>query len=306
MSEAEDARARRKPKGGWRAPVTLLASAFVVLVAGSGWLALYPPVPVDLGGVPNLDARAERVSIPVGAGDHLDGWLLRGRRDALVVVFHGYGRDHTRAWRYGQFLNRAGYSVLAANFRSSRAANREPTTLGYYEMEDARAELDWVAAHRALAAHGLALFGESLGASVALTLASERPEVQAVVVDCPFADGKRAVEGAMQRFWHLPKEPFATLTRWMGEAVTGHDPYALEPLAACARLRDRPIFFIHSVHDDRLGVDQSEDLWRAAGGKDSLWVVPDGGHTEAWLHHRVEYERRVIAFLDRALATGRR
>src|SRR5689334_9963973 len=147
MAEDDKDARRAAVKRGWRGPLTLLVSAFIVLAAGSGWLALYPPVPMDLGGVPNLDARAERVRIPVGAGDHLNAWLLRGRRDALVVVFHGYGRDHTRAWRYGQFLNRAGYSVLTADFRSSRATDRKPTTLGYYEMEDARAELDWVAAH---------------------------------------------------------------------------------------------------------------------------------------------------------------
>jgi dipeptidyl aminopeptidase/acylaminoacyl peptidase len=304
MSEAEGAKVRPGRKGGWRGPFALLVSAFVVLVAGSGWLALYPPVPVDLGGVPNLDARAERLRIPVGAGDHLDGWLLRGRRETLIVVFHGYARDHTRAWRYAQFLNRVGYSVLTADFRSSRATHRLPTTVGAYELEDARAELDWVSDHPALATRGVALFGESLGGSVALRLASERPEVRAVVVDCPFADGRRAIEGSLQRQWHLPREPFATLARGFGEAITGVDPYALDAVAACSLLRDRPIFFIHSVHDNRFGTDQSEDLWRAAGAKDSLWIVPDGGHTEAWLHHRVEYERRVTAFLNRALAPG--
>ncbi|MGH7741903.1 MAG: alpha/beta hydrolase, partial [Candidatus Eiseniibacteriota bacterium] len=180
--------------------VLLIGSALVIFLAGSTWVALFPGVPEDLGGVPNLDRRAEHVRIPLAGADSLDGWLLRGTNPVTVLMFHGYGRDHHRMWRYAKFLGAAGYGTLAIDFRSSRAVNRKPTTLGHYELEDARAALEWLERDPRTHDHRLLVFGESLGGSVAVTLAGERPEVAAVVADCPFESGTRALEDACERW----------------------------------------------------------------------------------------------------------
>ena len=261
-------------------------------------MALYPGVPRDLGGVPNLDGRAEHVRVPVGGLDHLDAWRIPGRGSATVILLHGYGRDHTRTWRYAQFLLRAGYGVLAVDFRSSRLADRKPTTLGYYELEDARAALDWLEGEAPSPPARIGLFGESLGGSVALALAAERPEIRAVVADCPFESGTRALEDSFERWAHVPRWPAAPIAAAMAEAITGHDPRALDVGSAAASLRDRPLFLIACENDDRLSSIQARDLWRAAGSKDTLWTLADCGHNQAWLTHRSEYERRVLTFFD--------
>jgi len=286
----------RRPPG--RHPLfhtlTLALSALALFAAGSVWLLLFPPVPRDLDGAPDLDAQARRVSIPVG-GERLNGYVLAGRRPDLVVVFHGYGRDHTRAWRYAQFLNRAGYGVVTVDFRSSRQNQRKPTTLGTFELEDAEATLAWIAREPGLRRSRVALFGESLGASVALVLAARHPEVVAVVADCPFASGRRALEDTIHHWFLVPGEPAATIASSVARITTGHDPDALDVMGAAAALRGRPVFFIHAARDDRMRPEQAEDLWRAAGGKDSLWLTADG-HNEGWQKQRPEYERRVLAF----------
>ncbi len=48
--------------------IILSTTALAALaVGGSALLALYPLIPSDLGGAPNLDRQARRVRIPVGA-----------------------------------------------------------------------------------------------------------------------------------------------------------------------------------------------------------------------------------------------
>src|SRR5262245_63038203 len=190
--------------GGAARFALLSLAALILFGVGSTWLAFYPPVPRDLGGTPDLDSKARAVRIPVGR-DSLDGWYLAGREPAVVIVFHGYGRDHTRAWRYAQFLAGAGYGVLAVDFRSSRAHRRLPTTLGHHELADAEATLAWLERWPATRGARVALLGESLGASVGLVLAARHPEIAAVVADCPFASGRRALEDSIERWAHLPK-----------------------------------------------------------------------------------------------------
>jgi pimeloyl-ACP methyl ester carboxylesterase len=279
--------------------LVLAISALALFAGGSSYLALYPTVPVDLDGASNLDRVARHVRIPV-AGDSLDGWYLPGTGAASVIVFHGYGRDHTRAWRYASFLRRAGYGVLTVDFRSSRAHDRKPTTLGFYEMPDAEATLAWL--ERAPAPRGgrIGLLGESLGASVALVLAARHPEIATVVADCPFASGRRAIEDSMERWAHVPRA-LAPLACGLGRLVTGCDPCALDVTAAAESLRTRPLFFVHAMRDDRFGPTQARALWRAAGAKDAIWLM-DVGHNEGWQRQRAEYERRVLAFFEWTLA----
>jgi uncharacterized protein len=279
----------------------LAGSALVLFLAGSAWVAFYPPVPTDLAGAENLDARARHVKIPLADEDALDGWYLPPRNGAVVVLLHGYGRDHTRTWRYGGFLSRAGYGLLAFDFRSSRTASRVPTTLGYYELADARAALTWLRSQRGMRSAPVGLLGESLGGSIALMAAAERRDIRAVVVDCAFATGAQALEDASERWAHVPPGPSAWLCRQMGRVLTGHDPGALDAVAAAGALRGRPVLFIHSLRDDRLSASHPYALWEAAGHKDPLWIIADAGHNEGWIRHRALYESRVRAFFDRHL-----
>jgi len=281
-------------------PLIVAAGALVTAAGGSIAAVLYPPLPRDLGGAPNLDSEAERVRIPVGR-DELAAWVIPGHRDAVIVLFHGFGRTHHRAWRYATFLRRLGVHLVTVDFRSSRWRGRKPTTLGLHEREDARAVLDWVQRQPRFAGCRIGLFGESLGAAVALDLAAERGDVAAVVADCAFARAWQALEHACERCARLPRRPGATLLRSIGRAATGYDPGTFSPVDVVHALADRPVFFVHGAADNRVGDGQARLLWRAAGAKDPLWIVEGCGHTDAWRRHTRLYERRVTAFYACAL-----
>jgi fermentation-respiration switch protein FrsA (DUF1100 family) len=285
-------------------PTLILISASglaAIALGGIALLGLYPIVPLDLGGAPNLDRRARRVRIPVDENDWIAGWHLAGRRNAVVLVFHGYGRNHCRAWRYGAFLHQAGYHVLAVDFRSSRTLGRKPTTLGHFELPDAQATIEWVRRQPALEGLRIGVLGESLGGAVALLLAARNPDVAAVVADCAFATGRLALEASCERWAHLPRWPSASILRSLIRNVTGRDPGQVDALAAASGLCDRPVLFIHGMLDNRFSPDQARRLWRAAGSKDPLWLIPDAGHNQGWKKHRAIYEQRVGAFLARHL-----
>ena len=266
--------------------IVLLVSALLLLAGGSAWIALYPSVPADLGGVENLDAKSLHVRIPVGEDDHLDAWYLEGTRPATVVLFAGYARDHRRMWRYGQFLHHLGVHVLNVDFRSARRFDRKPTTLGYWELRDAHAALDWVRARPGLAGHRVALFGESLGGSTAIALAAERPDVAAVVADCQFASADAAIADGFQYVLHLPAFALAELARQVGKLITGHDPGELDVTPALRSLNGRPVLLIQTRMGDRFSRKQVERLTASLGLAGETWTMDDVKHTEAWIHHR--------------------
>jgi fermentation-respiration switch protein FrsA (DUF1100 family) len=279
----------------------LLRGALVLLalLVAWAWLAFYPVIPADLGGVRSLDAEARPVRIAAAPGDSIDGWYLEGRAPAVVLLLHGHGRDHRRMWRYGRFLREAGYGVLAVDFRCARARRRAPTTLGHYETADAQAALDWLRARRG-GGRPIGILGESLGGAVALTVAARNADVAAVIDDSGFASGREAIDDFFTRTGRLPVAP-TSLVRAFARAFTGVDPGALDVRQAASALRDRPVLFIHGDADARIAPEQTLSLWRAAGERHPLWIVPGAGHNEGWLRRRQDYERRVTGFLDEHL-----
>lgn len=285
--------------------LVLALGALVLFLAGSAWLALYPAVPADLGGVRNLDHEARLVRIPVAGADSLDGWLLPGGDRAVIVMCPGYARDRRRMWRYAQFLRGDGYSLLALDFRSARARDRRPTTLGVYEREDLDAALDWVAAQPRWKHARIGLFGESLGGSAVLAAAAARPEVAAVVADCPFATGELAVRDGFACRLGMPAWPFTDLALWVGRAVTRHDIGSLDTRRALAELDGRPVLLVQTSRGDRFAKDQVRMLENAAGPGAEGWTVSDSRHNEVWLDHRREYETRVRGFFARHLLGAR-
>ena len=288
-----------------RGALVLLLSAVLLFAAGSAWIALHPAVPADLGGVENLDSRAKRVRIPVGEDDHVDAWVLPGTRPATVLLFAGYARDHRRMWRYAHFLRDLGVHVVNVDFRSARPLRRKPTTLGFWEVRDVRAVLDWVRANPEFRGHRVAFYGESLGGAAALAVAAERPDVAAVVADCPFASADAAIADGLQLVYHVPAFPFAPLARFVGRGVTGHDPGALDVTEALRALQGRPVLVIQTRREDRFSRRHVERITQSLGLRGETWVLDDVKHTEAWLEHREPYERRVRAFLRYNLGLAR-
>lgn len=285
--------------------LVLALSALVLFLGGTAWLSLYPAIPRDLAGAKNLDAAARRVRIPVGDGDHLDAWLLPGTQRAVIVLFAGYARDHYRTWRYAQFLKPDGYTLLAVEFRSGRATNRKPTTLGAYEREDAEAVLAWLARRPEYRKARIGLFGESLGGATALAAAADHPEVTAVVVDCPFASGELAVRDAFACQLGMPAWPFAPLAVTFGRLATQRDFAGLDARAALRALGTRPVLLIQTARGDRFSVEQVRALEGAAGPGVEGWTVTDSRHNAVWLDHRREYEARVRAFFAAHLLRAR-
>src|SRR5262245_255653 len=143
----------------------------------------------------------------------------------------------------------------------------------------------------------VALFGESLGGATALALAAQRPDVAAVVADCPFASGDAAITDGFARVLHLPAYPLAPLARTLGRLITGHDPGELDVTQVLRQLHGRPVLLIQTKREDRFSRTQVDRLTQALGAGGETWTLEDVKHTEAWLDHREEYERRVGRFV---------
>jgi fermentation-respiration switch protein FrsA (DUF1100 family) len=100
-----------------------------------------------------------------------------------IVYFHGNAQN--LAARHNKFrtLMAEGFGLMAASYQGYSGSEGSPSEAGIYE--DARTAI------RALEAKGIphqdmVLYGESLGTGVAVQMATEYPDVYAVVLEAPY------------------------------------------------------------------------------------------------------------------------
>jgi uncharacterized protein len=159
-----------------------------------------------------------------------------GRPGPAVLVCNGNGGNRSLRAPLAAALARMGLAVLLFDYRGYGGNPGHPTEAGL--AADARAALDYLAARPEVDPARVVYFGESLGAAVALRLATERPPA-ALVLRSPFAS--LAEVGQL----HYPLVPVSLLLRdrYDSAALAGR---LAAPLLVVAGGRDRIIPASHS------------------------------------------------------------
>jgi len=143
-------------------------------------------------------AQTNRVSFD-SHGTRCAAWVTYPdgeRAHPAVVLIHGLGANHQMMLRrYEQALAGAGIATLAFDYRNTGESEGNPRQriAMRRQHKDVAAALEFLQADRRIDANRVGLWGTSLGAMHALRMATERPDVAAVVVQCPIVHGPGAV-----------------------------------------------------------------------------------------------------------------
>lgn len=250
--------------------ISLLDMADLGLLALGGWgLAvlllflfqgrlIYRP---DMGAATPEEAGTPWLRI-VRDGDRLLGWWSPPRDpDGLVLaVFHGNRGTLARMAAKTAPWHDWGFGLFLGTYRGYEGKPGRPCEDGL--ADDGRACLDWLAAQGVSERH-VVLYGESLGAAVALMLAGEY-KARGLVLEAPFSS-LTAMAG--ERHPWVP-------ARWLLRHVYNN-------LARISGLC-LPILILHGDSDRTTPVIHSRRLAERAGGRCRLAVIPGAGHLDVY------------------------
>jgi len=256
-----------------RVAVPVLLAAFAILVLFGLWLRwieprmLYYPVR-HLEDTPlRLGWRFEEVFLTAADGVRIHGWFLpskgdpAGARAPLTVLFlHGNAGNISNRFEKLAVLRDLGPAVLIVDYRGYGRSEAKPDEAGTYR--DARAAYDYLVGRRGLDPRQIVLYGESLGAAVAIELAARLP-VAGVVIEEAFTS---VPDVAQAMFPFLP-------ARWLVRN-------RYDSLAKIGRI-EAPILVLHSRDDEYFPLRHAQRLAKAA--RHAEVVELRGGHNEAFL-----------------------
>ena len=210
-----------------------------------------------------LGLRYEEARLVAEDGVTLHGWFLpvEGSRFTVLVCHGNAGNISHRLDRAMLMHAKLKTDVFLFDYRGYGLSQGAPDEEGTYR--DARAAHRYLSTARGVAPGNLIIFGESLGAAVALQLALEVP-ARALVLEAPFtsiADMAGSV---------LPFLPIGRLLR------TRYDN-----LAKIGGLR-MPLLILHGDRDTTVPFAQGRRLFEAAPEPKQFFAIPGAGHNDTY------------------------
>ena len=277
--------------------VGLLVMGLVGLY-GVGW-ELSRPVPARIGPAP-VELQAEAITFRSESGSMIRGWLSRGTtHGGVVLLLPGVRANRLAMVDRALVLHAAGYSTLLIDFQATGESSGDAITFGWRERLDVIAAVQTL--RRMLPGEPIGIIGTSLGGAATL-LAAPALDVQAVVLEAVYPSIEVAVENRLRiRFGTLGATLSPLLVVQLRPRL-GVSPSDLKPIDRIGQLRC-PIFIIGGIVDQHTTVADTQRLYAAAREPKELWLIPDAAHVDYLRTSGAEYQRRVLAFFDRALRT---
>jgi len=242
------------------------------------------------------DARTGQV-LPIAAW-----WIphptARGR---CVVLIHGYADGKVGAIAWAPMWRALGYHIVAIDLRAHGYSGGTFTTAGYFERHDLNQVLDQLVAERPDDTRSLVLFGVSLGAAVALATAQLRDDIDALVLECPYADYLHGVQ-AHSAVMRTPLPSFVPTAYRLAQRLCGARFDEVKPVELLARVTP-PTMVIEADADpfvpagDREAIERVMSERAARGLVSVYWNVSEAAHVMGIVADADEYARRVATFL---------
>jgi dipeptidyl aminopeptidase/acylaminoacyl peptidase len=241
----------------------------------------------------------EDVEFPTTDGLTLRGWYFPSHNGAAVIMVHGQGNNRTMFMPEVVLLTNAGYGALVFDLRAHGESDGDTTTLGYKEMDDLIAAVDYVSARPDVDPQRIGAMGFSLGA-VTVTRAAARDErIKAAVIEASYATLKDALD------WRVRDFPaIGGFARWWGESQTGMKVDDVSPEADICSISPRPVFIIYGSEDGMFPSDSAARMEAAACEPKQFMLIEGAPHCCYFQYAPEEYPRRLMEFFDSNLLSG--
>ncbi|MCI0337706.1 MAG: alpha/beta hydrolase [Acidobacteria bacterium] len=227
------------------------------------FMVTYHPLPYIPGPSWTPPANGEDVWINVGGGERVHGWFVRAQTQpafATVLLCHGNGGNLTYVAWVAEDLSGRNLDVLIFDYRGyGRSEGKITDEWGLFA--DTEAAYDYLIRERGVKVEKLVLYGESLGTTAAIDVASRRP--------C----GALIVESGLSSASDMGVIALPWLPRWLHRLGKNR----FESARKIANVKC-PVLVTHGTDDSVIPVEQGRKLFEAAPEPKKVNIVEGGDH----------------------------
>ncbi len=234
----------------------------------------------ELEGVPSDLGLEYQDIFFTSEGQRLHGWFVPGSKDITWLWTHGNGGNISHRLENIQLIHdKLGISIFIFDYRGYGRSEGKPSEQGTYN--DAQVALAYLKTIPAIEGDSFVLYGRSLGAAVAVELATREPNaISGLILESPFVSIPAMAKRA---YPFLPVGPFLR-TRYDSLSKIGKTSV--------------PLLVLHSPEDEIVPYDQGRELFEAAPEPKTFHTIAGGGHNETYITGGDAYWQALGQFLN--------
>ena len=223
----------------------------------------------------------EEVFFDTEDGYRLHGWYVPGELDVTLLWFHGNaGNIAGRLANLKLIHNELQVNVFLFDYRGYGRSQGGPSEKGLYQ--DAEAALTYLRSRDNGAQARIIYFGRSLGAAVAVELATRHRPYGLIL------------ESAFPSILHLAGHNYPIVPKWLVKVFVRA---RYDSLTRISRV-DTPMLMLHGDNDDIVPVEAGRTLFNVANEPKSFYVIPGAGHNDIPTAGGPDYFNRLRNFVD--------
>jgi fermentation-respiration switch protein FrsA (DUF1100 family) len=206
----------------------------------------------------------EDVYLTASDGTRIHGWHIPGCSEVTLLWFHGNaGNISHRLDNILMLHQRLGVSVLIIDYRGYGLSEGRPSEKGIYM--DTEAAFDYLASDLGLnVERDVILFGRSLGAGVAVEMATRR-RIRGVILESGFTSIREMAEASGSL---LPISLVLTLFEARYDSISKIGQV------------ESPVMVLHGDRDDTVPFWMAEKLYAAANDPKTLYPIRGANHND--------------------------
>lgn len=244
----------------------------------------------------NIGLPYRNVEFTAADGVRLHGWFLpaTGKAKGTILFVHGNAENISTHIASVAWLPAQGFNVLLFDYRGFGLSEGEPTLDGLHL--DTEAALDATFTQAGVDPTRVALFGQSLGGSVAiaaLVRSPHRHDVRALIVEGAFSSYRGIAQEKLSEFW-------MTWPLQVPLSFTIDNRY--KPVEVVAEISPTPVLIIHGAVDRIVDPSHADALYAAARPPKALWLIPGASHIQAF--QSAAARRRLVDYLNACAFAG--
>ncbi|PYZ94954.1 alpha/beta hydrolase [Salipaludibacillus keqinensis] len=218
--------------------------------------------------------------------------------DQAVILAHGFRSQRADMGDYVQFYYDQGFDILIPDSRGHGESEGDYVSFGWHDRLD---YLDWInVLIEKTGSSSIFLHGHSMGAATVLMTSGEElpPQVKGVIADSGYTSAEDILSYQLENLYNLPPFPMIPVTSGMTKIRSGFTFGEASVIDQVAK-NTLPLLLIHGEADELVPTSMTEEIYEAAGGDKTLWLVPEAGHVKSYSTSTTEYQERLMEFINR-------
>jgi fermentation-respiration switch protein FrsA (DUF1100 family) len=207
------------------------------------------------------------------SGEKISAKFFKNEKAEFTILHsHGNAEDIFTSTPFFEDLSKAGFNVLAYDYRGYGTSEGTPSEQNSYE--DIETAYNYLVNELKTPPERIILHGRSLGGAISIDLASRR-KCGGIIVESSFISAFRVIT----KISIYPFDKFTSLDK--------------------INQVQSPVLFIHGTTDSLIPLWHSEKLFEAANEPKSFFSVENAGHNDVFATAGEKYLNEIVGFANR-------